>query len=151
MPYSLTEEFVAVYRMHPLVPDDYSLRSSADDQDAHAGDAARPGRARTRSTVAQKVGVADLLYSFGTQHPGLVTLHNFPRFLQEFHRPDGNLQDLAATDILRSRELGVPRYNEFRRLLHLRPGQGLRRSHRQPGMGTGDRGRSTAGTSSRST
>ena len=27
--------------------------------------------------------------------------------------------DLAATDILRTRELGVPRYNEFRRLLHL--------------------------------
>ena len=27
--------------------------------------------------------------------------------------------DLAATDILRSRELGVPRYTEFRRLLHL--------------------------------
>jgi hypothetical protein len=33
----------------------------------------------------------------------------------------GRLQDLAATDILRSRELGVPRYNEFRRLLRLRP------------------------------
>ena len=64
---------------------------------------------------------ADLLYSFGTQHPGLVTLHNFPKFLQEYHRPDGNLQDIAATDILRSRELGVPRYNEFRRLLHLAP------------------------------
>src|SRR5260370_10425478 len=65
--------------------------------------------------------MADLMYSFGTQHPGLVTLHNSPRNLQEFHRPDGSLQDLAATDILRSRELGVPRYNEFRRLLRLRP------------------------------
>ena len=29
--------------------------------------------------------------------------------------------DLAATDILRSRELGVPRYNEFRRLLQPEP------------------------------
>ena len=120
VPYSLTEEFVAVYRMHPLVPDDYALRSSADDRtlmQATLRDLAGPGAV----TVAQKVGMADLLYSFGTQHPGLVTLHNFPRFLQEFHRPDGTLQDLAATDILRSRELGVPRYNEFRRLLHLRP------------------------------
>ncbi len=120
VPYSLTEEFVAVYRMHPLVPDDYALRSIADDRtlmQATLRDLAGPGAV----TVAQKVGMADLLYSFGTQHPGLVTLHNFPRFLQEFHRPDGTLQDLAATDILRSRELGVPRYNEFRRLLHLRP------------------------------
>ena len=27
VPYSLTEEFVAVYRMHPLIPDDFSFRS----------------------------------------------------------------------------------------------------------------------------
>jgi len=120
VPYSLTEEFVAVYRMHPLVPDDYSLRSSADDRpliSATLRDLAGSGAV----TVAQKLGMTDLMYSFGTQHPGLVTLHNFPRNLQEFHRPDGNLQDLAATDILRSRELGVPRYNQFRRLLRLKP------------------------------
>ncbi|MBO0845365.1 MAG: hypothetical protein J2P22_08130 [Nocardioides sp.] len=35
--------------------------------------------------------------------------------------PGRTLQDLAATDILRSRELGVPRYNDFRRLIHLEP------------------------------
>ena len=29
-PYSITEEFVAVYRMHPLMPDDLTLRSVAD-------------------------------------------------------------------------------------------------------------------------
>ena len=28
-PYSLTEEFVAVYRMHPLMPDDYAFHSLA--------------------------------------------------------------------------------------------------------------------------
>src|SRR4029453_2802473 len=27
-PYSLTEEFVSVYRMHPLLPDDFVLHSS---------------------------------------------------------------------------------------------------------------------------
>src|SRR5438046_962089 len=32
VPYSLTEEFVCVYRMHPLIPDDYSFRSLADDR-----------------------------------------------------------------------------------------------------------------------
>jgi hypothetical protein len=68
-----------------------------------------------------KVSQPDLLYSFGTMHPGLVTLHNFPRDLQTFQRPDGKLMDLGAVDILRSRELGVPRYNQFRRLLHLEP------------------------------
>jgi hypothetical protein len=120
VPYALTEEFVAVYRMHPLVPDDYSLRSSADDGQLMAA-TLRDLAGANALEVARKVGMADLMYSFGTEHPGLVTLHNFPRFLQEFHRPDGNLQDLAATDVLRSRELGVPRYNDFRRFLHLAP------------------------------
>ena len=36
-------------------------------------------------------------------------------------RPDGSLVDLATIDILRSRERGVPRYNQFRRLFHLEP------------------------------
>ena len=31
VPYSFTEEFVAVYRMHPLIPDDFSFRSLGND------------------------------------------------------------------------------------------------------------------------
>jgi hypothetical protein len=71
--------------------------------------------------MMERVSMTDLFYSFGTLHPGLVTLHNYPRFLQEFERPDGKLMDLASVDVLRAREQGVPRYNEFRRLLHLKP------------------------------
>jgi hypothetical protein len=120
VPYSLTEEFVAVYRMHPLIPDDYQFRSAANDtllQEEQFGSLTNRGALN----ILQHISMLDLLYSFGVAHPGAVVLHNFPRALQNFHRPDGNLQDLAATDILRSRELGVPRYNEFRRLLHLNP------------------------------
>jgi hypothetical protein len=120
VPYSLTEEFVAVYRMHPLVPDDYSLRAAADDgsiRETNLRDLSGAGALEAMSTIP----MTDLFYSFGTLHPGIVTLHNFPRFLQEFHRHDGQLMDLAAVDILRSRELGVPRYNDFRRWLHLAP------------------------------
>jgi hypothetical protein len=32
VPFALTEEFVAVYRMHPLVRDDWNLRASSDDR-----------------------------------------------------------------------------------------------------------------------
>ena len=63
----------------------------------------------------------DLFYSFGTCHPGAVTLHNYPRHLQNLTRDDGEHLDLAAVDILRDRERGVPRYNQFRRLLHKEP------------------------------
>jgi hypothetical protein len=66
------------------------------------------------------MSMADALYSFGTSHPGAITLHNYPRFLQHFDRADGSLVDLASIDVLRVRERGVPRYNEFRRLLHLK-------------------------------
>jgi hypothetical protein len=120
VPYALTEEFVAVYRMHPLIPDDYSFRSAADDSAIEAR-SFREITGPQSHELMQRIPATDLFYTFGTMHPGAIALHNFPRFLQEFERPDGQLMDLAAVDILRSRELGVPRYNQFRRLLHLRP------------------------------
>jgi hypothetical protein len=120
VPYALTEEFVAVYRMHPLIPDDYAFHAITDNRLLMERDLAGVAQRRALE-VLEQIPLADLFYSLGIAHPGQITLHNFPRGLQEFHRPDGHLQDLAATDILRTRELGVPRYNAFRRLLHLRP------------------------------
>ena len=116
-PYSITEEFVAVYRMHQLIPDDLTLRSVADPR-VEQIDFLESARLRSRDLVT-RIGVADLCYSLGTAHPGAVTLHNHPRFMQRFARDDGMEIDLAAVDILRSRERGVPRYNRFRRLLAL--------------------------------
>ncbi len=120
VPYSLTEEFVAVYRMHPLIPDDITLWSASDGRQLQklgfqeiAGDAAQ--------NICDDVDLTDLFYSFGRMNPGAVTLHNYPRALQQFTRPDGVLIDLAAHDIMRCRELGVPRYTKFREVLHLRP------------------------------
>src|SRR5215212_9398147 len=120
VPYSLTEEFVSVYRMHPLIPDDYTFRAVASDEVLQEREFARVAQ-RQAMELMDQVEMKDLFYSFGVAHPGRITLHNYPRGLQNFQRPDGIPQDLAATDVLRSRELGVPRYNEFRRLLHLKP------------------------------
>jgi len=117
-PYSITEEFVAVYRMHPLVRDEFELRSTADPHRLERCEFLDVAGLQARDVVT-RVGVSDLLYSFGTAHPGAVTLHNHPRFMQRFRRADGMEIDLAAVDILRSRERGVPRYNRFRRLLSL--------------------------------
>ncbi|MDQ3803517.1 MAG: heme peroxidase [Acidobacteriota bacterium] len=120
VPYALTEEFVAVYRMHPLVPDDYVFRSASDGAVLQERDFRGISDRRIPELFGQ-VPMADLLYSFGVAHPGAIQLHNFPRALQHYERPDGVVMDLAATDILRSRELGVPRYNQFRQLLHKPP------------------------------
>jgi hypothetical protein len=119
VPYSLTEEFVAVYRMHPLLPDDYTFRSVTDD--SVLADLAFPDL--DASHIRQRLeefGMANSLYSFGLTNPGVICLHNYPRSLQHFHKPDGTTIDLAATDVLRVRERGVPRYNEFRRLLGMK-------------------------------
>src|SRR5215218_1696419 len=118
--YSLTEEFVSVYRMHPLIPDHYTFRAVANDEVLQDREFAQVAQ-RSAMELMDQVAMQDLFYSFGIAHPGAITLHNYPRGLQNFQRPDGIPQDLAATDVLRSRELGVPRYNEFRRLLHLKP------------------------------
>jgi hypothetical protein len=120
VPYALTEEFVAVYKLHALIPDDYSFRSASND--AVLQELTFPQIANQAALeVLTQVSPTDLFYSFGTSHPGAIQLHNYPRTLQRFLRPDGNYLDLAATDILRARELGVPRYNDFRRFLHRNP------------------------------
>ena len=130
-PFSLTEEFVAVYRMHQLLPDHYDFRAVADDA-VIAEQVPFPnlGVHHARPFLAEKGMMANSLYSFGVSHPGQVSLFNFPRFLQCFERPvteaqisDGHerVVDLAAIDILRNRERGVPRYNDFRRHFHRRP------------------------------
>jgi len=120
VPFAITEEFVAIYRMHQMIPDDYEFRSVAGDQPLQqatlqeiSGPAAIP--------VLRQLRMTDIIYTFGTMNAGLVTLHNYPRHLQNFERPDGKIMDLASVDLLRCRELGVPRYNEMRRLLHLAP------------------------------
>jgi hypothetical protein len=119
-PYAMTEEFVAVYRMHPLLPDDFSFRATTDNHAIEDRDFSQVAGVHTRE-VLDAVSMPDLFYSFGTSHPGAIVLHNYPKFLQRFEKPDGSLIDLASTDILRSRERGVPRYNEFRRRFHLKP------------------------------
>jgi hypothetical protein len=120
VPYSITEDFVAVYRMHPLIPDDFDLRSHRDDAALRHCTFPELAFGHARGLM-EEASMGDLFYSFGTMNPGAITLHNFPRFLQRLERPNGSLVDLAATDILRSRERGVLRYNEFRRLLHKKP------------------------------
>ena len=116
-PYSLTEEFVAVYRMHPLMPDEYAFHSLVTGRLLETRQLDEVSGRRVPS-IAERVTMPDLFYSFGTSHPGAIRLHNYPKLLQNLRRDNGEHLDLAAVDIFRDRERGVPRYNEFRRLFH---------------------------------
>ena len=118
--YSITEEFVAVYRMHPLIPDDYEFRAAADDSLLDQCGFMDLALKNAHPKLA-KVGMEDALYSFGRMNPGAITLHNFPRAMQHLVEIDGTQVDLAALDLIRTRERGVPRYNAFRKFLHKPP------------------------------
>lgn len=123
-PYSLTEDFVTVYRMHPLIPDDYIFYD-------HTTGLQRDQRTFTdiqgadTDPTMRSIGLSDVLYSFGLANPGAITLHNFPNALRAFQRTgtgspeqDQEIVDLAVVDLVRARRRGVPRYNDFRDGLH---------------------------------
>ncbi|MCX6521493.1 MAG: peroxidase [Actinobacteria bacterium] len=118
--YGLAEEFVEVYRLHSLLPERLHLRRHVDGSSIE--DLPMPATRQAGSPrVTGRVSLADLFFSFGTQHPGALVLHNYPHFMQQLSIPDHPVFDMGAVDILRARERGVPRYNEFRRQLGLKP------------------------------
>lgn len=119
-PFGLTEEFVEVYRLHSLLPETLQLRKINDGNAIKVVPFPETRQAGSHK-VTQQMTLADLFYSFGNQHPGQMVLNNFPKFMQELSIPGNPLFDMGAVDILRARERGVPRYNEFRRQLGLNP------------------------------
>ena len=117
-PYSLTEEFVSVYRLHPLIADDYAFFSSRDGRFLEARTFSEIQGPDTDAKM-RALELSNVLYSFGIAHPGAVTLHNYPKSLQKLERLNGELIDLSVVDIVRDRRRGIPRYNDFRAALRL--------------------------------
>ncbi|XP_016485711.1 alpha-dioxygenase PIOX-like [Nicotiana tabacum] len=127
VPYSLTEEFVCVYRMHQLLPDKLQLRNID----------AKPGPNKSLPLTNEipmedliggkgkenlsRIGFTKQMVSMGHQACGALELWNYPVWMRDLvaQDVDGNDRpdhiDLAALEIYRDRERSVPRYNEFRR------------------------------------
>jgi hypothetical protein len=119
-PFNFPEEFVTVYRLHPLVPDLIEFRDLKRDANAIRAKIPVVETARGKATEAMhEGGLANWALSMGRQRLGLLTLQNDPLFLQNLPMPrlssgSGKI-DVVALDIIRDRERGVPRFNEFRR------------------------------------
>ncbi|KAK4735881.1 hypothetical protein R3W88_010142 [Solanum pinnatisectum] len=132
-PYALTEEFVSVYRMHSLLPDTIVLRdlksTTSEDKSLPIQDEIpmREMIGKEGEKNLSKIGMEQMLVSMGHQSCGAATLWNFPSWMRNLvpHDIDGDdrpdLIDMAALDIYRDRERGIPRYNEFRRNLLMVP------------------------------
>jgi hypothetical protein len=124
-PFNFPEEFVTVYRLHPLVPDLIEYRDLGDDPNQIRNKIPVVETFRGKATDAMRPrGLSNWALSMGRQRLGLLALQNHPRFLQSLRmaRLQSATQqiDVAALDLVRDRERGIPRFNEFRRQYGLR-------------------------------
>jgi hypothetical protein len=123
-PFNFPEEFISVYRLHPLLPDLIEYRELAT-PNAIQSKIPIVATFRGRATPFMRDrGLSNWAVSLGRQRLGLLALQNHPRFLQNLkidrlHSPTQQI-DIAALDIIRDREHGIPRFNEFRRQYGLR-------------------------------
>ena len=119
-PFNFPEEFITVYRLHPLLPDliEYREWNKEPNVIRQKVPVIETFRGKATEAMRQK-GLSNWALSMGRQRLGALTLQNHPQFLQNLKMP--RLQsptqqiDVAALDLIRDRERGVPRYNEFRR------------------------------------
>ncbi len=123
-PFNFPEEFVSVYRLHPLVPDLIEYRDLANPNDITAKlPVVETFRGKATDAMHSR-GLANWTLSMGRQRLGLLTLRNHPMFMQNLKmdrlQSDTKKIDLAALDLIRDREHGIPRFNEFRRQYGLR-------------------------------
>ena len=119
-PFNFPEEFITVYRLHPLLPDLIEYREWTNEPNVIRQKVPVIETFRGKATEAMRQkGLANWALSMGRQRLGALTLQNHPQFLQNLKTP--RLQsptqqiDIAALDLIRDRERGIPRYNEFRR------------------------------------
>ena len=124
-PFNFPEEFVTVYRLHSLIPDLLEYRDLSQDPNQITQKVAVIGTFEDKATGAMhRGGLANWALTMGRQRLGVLSLHNVPQFMQNIRLPrldtPAKQIDLVALDLIRDREHGVPRYNEFRRQYGLR-------------------------------
>ena len=119
-PFNFPEEFMTVYRLHPLVPDLIEYRDL--DDEPHRIQRKIPVVESFRGKASEMMGstgLANWALSMGRQRLGVLTLGNHAQFLQNLEmkrlKSDTKKIDVAALDLIRDRERGIPRFNEFRR------------------------------------
>jgi hypothetical protein len=120
-PFNFPEEFITVYRLHPLVPDLIEYREFNQPDHIQRTIPVIDTFRKQATTAMHDNGLANLALSMGRQRLGRLTLLNHPQFLQNLPIDNtGHQIDVAALDLIRDRERGVPRFNEFRRQYGLR-------------------------------
>ncbi|MQM23899.1 hypothetical protein Taro_056969 [Colocasia esculenta] len=136
VPYSLTEDFACVYRMHSLLPDELKVLDINKPPPGAKETPAPSDYIKMEELVGIKgerfsrekvMGFETQMVSMGYQACGALVLWNYPSFLRdlivqdEHGRDRGSHVDLPVLEVYRDRERSVPRYNQFRRSLMMIP------------------------------
>jgi len=105
-PFYMTEEFVSVYRMHTLLPDEMILEGGKafSLQELAFTDARKLVADPSKTT-------ATLLQAFARTPAQTLSLKNYPKSLYNLQIGNGEMINLAEIDISRDRARGIPRYN----------------------------------------
>lgn len=115
-----SEEFAAVYKMHSLLPDDFTI-FDYQNQNKIITLEIKDFIFNKSANINNKYDKNNLIYSMGTSNIGLLLPQNNPNIFSNLSLHHGNQINLTALDIYRDRKLKIPRYNDFRRGLHLKP------------------------------
>jgi alpha-dioxygenase len=128
VPFCLTEEFAAVYRLHPLIPPGLVVETKKGTEKFFSfeklfGDEGRKTIRESECSPAQ-------LWESVLKYPcGALTAANYPDTLRKLtpsneegkNLPRSQDVDLAAVDLYRDRERGINTFNNIRRDLRLKP------------------------------
>lgn len=123
-PFNFPEEFTSVYRLHALVPDLIDYRNVGHPNDISLKIPVMDTVRGSATSQMHDHGIENWALSMGRQRLGVLHLRNLPLFLQNLPMPHLDTPtkklDIVALDLIRDRERGVPRFNEFRRQIGLR-------------------------------
>eukprot|EP00659_Diplonema_papillatum_P017029 gene17029-26128_t len=109
--FSQTEDFVSVYRMHALLPDNMTVNGETSSLLDHSFGAGRK--------KVEEHGMQSMIEGMAAMRTTALTLNNFPHALSHLTIRPGVVLDMAAVDIFRDRERGIPKLNDFRQSLGL--------------------------------
>jgi hypothetical protein len=118
--HGFSEEFESVYRLHEALVDNLEIRRVGD---AHPREVIPlpATRGKAAGELLRKHGLATILHSFGCQKGGALVGNNVPNWAVQMSIEQQSFIDIAAIDLLRDRERGIPGYNTARTLFGYPP------------------------------
>ena len=118
--HGFSEEFDSVYRLHAALVDNLEIRRVGDVR-AREVVPLPATRGKAAGELLRKHGLATILHSFGCQKGGALVGNNVPGWAVQMSIESQSFIDIAAIDLLRDRERGIPGYNEARKLFGYPP------------------------------